>query len=342
MKKILLLSVLFTASIICLSQTKFRSGIFLHHSTGGCIWGPNGSSTSIPQEMTAYNIVHSYTGGNAVSMTEEWWSPSDNEWSTQHNFFEDPSPVTGIGYYTPNNKIVVIKSCFPSSDMSGMGNASDTNSPTTKSMYNYKWHWRHIVEAMSKHPDNFFVIWTNAPLVAGATNSSAASLSKNFCKWAKDTLANGLDPVVGAFPSNIYVFDFFSKLTDANGYLQSQYAASSSDSHPNSAATALVAPQFVNEIFDAAIAYELLSDVNNNNIDAVSIYPNPNNGTFYINGNIENTYLKIFNLTGNLIYEKNNFNFSNPVKLDCIINGVYFIAIETPNKAYHSSVIIQK
>ena len=35
-----------------------------------------------------------------------------------------------------------------------------------------------------------------------------------------------------------------------------QYAISNSDSHPNSLATELVAPQFVNEIFNAAIAYE--------------------------------------------------------------------------------------
>jgi hypothetical protein len=34
------------------------------------------------------------------------------------------------------------------------------------------------------------------------------------------------------------------------------YAASPGDSHPNAAATQLVAPQFVEEIFDAAIAYE--------------------------------------------------------------------------------------
>jgi hypothetical protein len=137
-----------------------------------------------------------------------------------------------------------------------MGQPSDTLTYTIKSMYNYKWHWRHIVNAMAQHPENFFVIWTNAPLNVANTNANAALLAKRFCTWAKDTLAQGLDPIMGTFPPNIYVFNYFAKLTDANGYQMPQYAVSSNDNHPNAAATALVAPQFVNEIFDAAIAYE--------------------------------------------------------------------------------------
>jgi hypothetical protein len=249
------------SGITSVSQNLFRSGIFLHHSTGECIWGPNGSSTSVPLEMDAYNTVHNYTGQNAVTMNEEWWSPSDNEWVTQHTFFEDPSPVTGIGYYLPGNKIIVIKSCFPSSAMSGAGSPDDTLSPDMKTMYNYKWHWRHIVNVMKSHPENFFVIWTNAPLEPNSTNPDEAALSKWFCSWAKDTLAMGLDPVNGSFPQNIYVFDFFQKLTGSDGMMLPMYASAPGDSHPNAAATALVAPQFVEEIFDASIGYESIFSV---------------------------------------------------------------------------------
>ncbi|HQT92080.1 MAG TPA: T9SS type A sorting domain-containing protein, partial [Candidatus Kryptobacter bacterium] len=60
----------------------------------------------------------------------------------------------------------------------------------------------------------------------------------------------------GTFPQNVYVFDFFHKLAGADGKLPAQYASSSDDSHPNAAATELVAPQFVDEMFNAAIAYE--------------------------------------------------------------------------------------
>jgi hypothetical protein len=234
----------------------FRSGLFLHHSTGGNIWGPNGSSTSVPDEMENYNNTHSYTGDNAVSMNEEWWSPGDNEWSTQHEFFEGNTAYTDINEYLANNKILVVKTCFPASAMEAWGQASDTNNPTYKTVYNYKWHWRHIIRVMEAHPENFFVIWTNAPLEPYSTNTSEADLSNKFCTWAKDTLAVGLDPAFGDFPENVYVFDFFHKLTGSNGMMLVQYRASAGDSHPNATATELVAPQFVQEIFDAAIGYE--------------------------------------------------------------------------------------
>jgi hypothetical protein len=100
------------------------------------------------------------------------------------------------------------------------------------------------------------VIWTNAPLEPNSTNASEAELSNWFCTWAKDTLARGLDPVSVVFPDNVYVFDFFHKLTDSNGMMLASYAVGPGDSHPNSAATELVAPQFVQEIFNTSIGYE--------------------------------------------------------------------------------------
>jgi hypothetical protein len=68
---------LFVGIITCHGQVHFRSGIFLHHSTGGCIWGPNGSNTSVPQEMAEYNALYGYTGSLAVTLNEEWWAPGD-------------------------------------------------------------------------------------------------------------------------------------------------------------------------------------------------------------------------------------------------------------------------
>ncbi len=260
MKTKLYLILLLIIPLLGNAQTLFRSGKFLHHSTGGFIWGPNGSSTIIPQQIAIYNATHGYTGSNAVSMNEEWWPgapiSNDNEWERWHRIFDNQDPDANILPILAANKIVVIKSCYPSSAMTGMGSPSDTLHYTRKTMYNHKWHMRKIVRVMAQHPENFFALWTNAPLVAGATNPTEAALSKKFTTWVKDTLAVGLDPEMGAFPPNIYVFHYFAKLTDANGYELPQYAVSNWDSHPNAAATELIAPQFVNEIYNAAIAYE--------------------------------------------------------------------------------------
>ncbi|PKP02472.1 MAG: hypothetical protein CVU14_03400, partial [Bacteroidetes bacterium HGW-Bacteroidetes-9] len=212
---------------------------------------------SILQEIAIYNTNNGYTGTNAVSMGEQWFpSGGNNEWEYWHRVFDNQISNANIISVMNTNKIVVIKSCYPSSEIVGRGQPSDTLNYPLKTIYNYKWHWRKIIEVMAARPQNFFAIWTNAPHVQGNTNSTSALLAKEFCTWAKDTLAMGLDPVMGAFPANVYVFDYFSKLSGANGYLLPQYAVSNSDSHPNSLATELVAPQFVSEIFDAAIAYE--------------------------------------------------------------------------------------
>lgn len=64
--------------------------------------------------------------------------------------------------------------------MTGMGGPSDTLYYTRKTMYNHKWHTRSIVRVMAQHPENFFALWTNAPLVVANTNANAASLAKKF------------------------------------------------------------------------------------------------------------------------------------------------------------------
>lgn len=255
MKKYFIVFVLLFPMILQ-SQTKFRSGVFLHHSTGNNIWGNNGSSVTVPKEIVKYNSSHGFSGDQAVSMDEMWWPSGDNEWYTWYRIFKNEESSDDIRPILNSNKIVVIKSCFPSSSMESYGAAADTNDLYKKSVYNYKFLWRNIVKIMKGMPDHFFVIWTNAPLVAGQTNDSEAALSDLFCTWAKDTLAAGLDTQFGSFPQNVYVFDFFHKLADSSGKLPGQYAEDPYDSHPNIAATELVAPQFVTEIFDAAINYE--------------------------------------------------------------------------------------
>ena len=238
------------------TTTTPRSGIFFHHSTGECIWGPNGSNTTVPQEITTFNNSHGLTGSNAFTFSETWWpvNPDDNEWERWHRIFETQDPQANIGTYYTSYGILMLKSCFPSSAIGEWGQPSDTLDPTSKTIYNYKWHWRHIINVMKSHPNNFFIIWTNSPLVFAETNSTEAHFSDLFCRWAKDTLARGLDTQFGAFPRNVYVFDFFHKLADANGFLQTQYASGPNDSHPNAAATELVAPMLVQEMLNAFLA----------------------------------------------------------------------------------------
>jgi hypothetical protein len=165
-------------------------------------------------------------------------------------------------------------------------------------------------------------------MTSGQTDATSAANSKKFCKWAKDTLAKGLDPVIGVFPKNIYVFDYFSKVTDGNGFLQNQYAVSTGDSHPNAAATALVAPQFVNEIFTAAISYEsLLTGIMQINDINLTLYPNPARGEINIDISYvtENLNLSLYNAAGLELFHQPVKSPLTKINISSLSPGIYFI-----------------
>ena len=108
-------------------------------------------------------------------------------------------------------------------------------------------------------PDKFFVIWTPAMYTPANTPPGGYILGDAFASWMKDTLAAGIDPIYnsryGAFPSNVHIYDHFHN-TDSLTYLPLSLAVSPTDNHLNAAATELLAPLFVNDVFDAAITYE--------------------------------------------------------------------------------------
>lgn len=249
---------------------KLRNGVFLAHSTGTYIWGPNKSNTSIPQEIEKYNQSHNLSSLNKFIIVKEDFptNPWTNEWVRWHRIFEGQDSTADIQPYLDNFGLIIIKSCYPSSGIGSWGSPSDTLVPDRKSIFNYKWHWRSFIRKMESHPNIFFAVWTNAPMLANRTNNNEATLSDKFSSWAKDTLAKGLDLEYGAFPKNVFVFDFFHKLAGSDGTLPLKYAADSTDNHPNAAATELIAPQFVQEILDAVLIYDSLTPVELNKFSA--------------------------------------------------------------------------
>ena len=242
-------------------QQTFRKAVLLRRSVGGHIWQHEGATTSVPTEVTAYNAAHNYTEANAFTFTNVYPFPvvADNEWYNWYKVFHNQTAEDHI--YTDyiegtTYNVIVIKTCFFSSDMYGVGQPSDTTNLSNRTIYNYKYIWRDIIRIMESYPNNFFVIWTGAPNVEAETSQNSALWSHQFYTWAKDTLAAGLDATYGAFPPNVYVFDYFHKLVNENYYERPEYADALNDAHPNAAASNLVAPQLVQEVFSAAIVYE--------------------------------------------------------------------------------------
>jgi len=267
-KKILILIFLIIVVSTIFPQQKFRKAIFLHRSVGGNVLGPNGSNTSVAQEMSTYNSTHGYTGNNAVTMADVDfpWNNSGNAWWEWHKVFDKQDVDDDIYQYidSPNYDIIVIKTCFTTSGLTeGWGSPADTVHYDWKSVEVLKWHVRSILKIMENHPDKFFMMWNLVPVLNnGDFSPSVVRYDSLFSYWMKDTLATGKDPVYGAFPHNAAVFDMFGRLKNrSNNYINQTYTVSSSDNHLNAAGTELIAPQFTQELFDAAIAYESLTPV---------------------------------------------------------------------------------
>jgi hypothetical protein len=236
--------------------------------------------------------------------------------------------------------------------MYGVGQPSDTTNLTNRTIYKYKWIWRDLIHIMESYPNKFFVIWTGAPNVEAETSPNSALWAHQFYKWAKDTLASGLDATYGAFPPNVYVFDFFHKLINENYYLRPEYADAPNDAHPNAAASNLIAPQLVQEIFDAAIAYEsivpveLISFSASNTSNHVELKwqtaSELNNIGFEIQRSSENSqWQRIGFVQGNgTSANVNNYSFSDPVTY---FNGKYYYRLKQIDNdgTYEFSSIIE-
>ena len=82
----------------------------------------------------------------------------------------------------------------------------------------------------------------------------------------------------------------------------------------------------VNEIYKLKSTVDVLNDSEYK--AAISIYPNPNNGAFYINSSFTIYEMKIFNIQGKLILQKKvNNNKQLEINLSGSPKGIYIIQL---------------
>jgi hypothetical protein len=277
-RKLLLNNKIYVTAIIIIglvsstfSQTIFRRAAYLSQSVGTHIYDHSqvGSSgtTTVPNEVAVYNFINGYNGDNAFTIynpTDDYPPGGNQMWKWQKAFYDYPGYSFKEDYLdTDTYDIIMVKFCAAS--QSGIwywwyeGPQDTINYPETQSTYNYQWYMRKIVRKMEEYPNKFFFLW-NIPS-ATEQESSPADMQRlaDFNKWMTDTLQAGLDSY-GAFPPNVKIFDFFNLLKSPNSnYMDPIYRDSPTDYHPNALASSVVAPILVQQMFDAAIAYEFFT-----------------------------------------------------------------------------------
>jgi len=218
---------------------------YLHHSTGGIIWGGG-----VPEFFTSYNAAHS-TQYQITSITYPdagsgypWSNYPYDYWNlwVNHTGSSQDSGELNLDQLAANHDVIVFKHCFPVSAI----NADDGNPDITSSyqtIANYQLQYAALKTRMKQFPARKFIIWTGAALNAGSTNPDDATRAQTFFNWVKTTWDEPGD--------NIFIWDFYALETaGAAPYMNNAYASASNDPHPNSTFSATVAPCIAQRIVD--------------------------------------------------------------------------------------------
>jgi hypothetical protein len=215
--------------------------IFLHHSTGGVIWGGG-----VANSIASYNAAHSTSYQiSERSFPSSAYPPPSGGWQNYpYDYWNiwihgggggEPTLET----LTTQYNVIVWKHCFPVSNIDpDTGSASVSSS--NKTLENYKLQYAALKTKMRSFPNTRFIVWTGSALIQSETTSANATRAQEFANWVKNTWDEKND--------NIFVWDFRQLETEGGLYLLGKYSAG--DSHPNSTLANTIAPYFAQRIVD--------------------------------------------------------------------------------------------
>jgi len=222
------------------APTKARI-VFLHHSTGECVW--NGG---VEAWFDAYNKTnhteYRIAEQNFPKSEPYGWSnyPYDywNIW-VRHAGDKPYKTEPTLEMLTREYDVIVFKHCFPVSAIEPDTGKADVGSQD-KRIENYKLQYAALKKKLHQFAKTKFIVWTGAALVKSETDEAAAGRAKAFFDWVRSEWDSPGD--------NIYLWDFYALETEGGLYLKADYA--SGDSHPNERFSKTVAPLLGRRIVD--------------------------------------------------------------------------------------------
>jgi hypothetical protein len=222
---------------------KRAQAVFLHHSTGHCIW-----QGGVKEWIDTYNREH----GTGFTVREQafpkkepyGWNnyPYDywNIWvnhAGDRSFKEEPA----LEILTRDHDLIIWKHCFPVSNVEPDTGRPDLTSDR-KCLENYQAQYAALKEKLRSFPDTKFLVWTSPALLPANTNPEEARRSRRFVEWVKNEWDEPGD--------NIFLWDFYQLETEGDLYLKAAYANGEKDPHPNPAFSKKAAPLFARRIVD--------------------------------------------------------------------------------------------
>ncbi|OGS20612.1 MAG: hypothetical protein A2252_01025 [Elusimicrobia bacterium RIFOXYA2_FULL_39_19] len=279
-KEIILLTVLFVLGYTnyCLADNL----VFIHHSVGN-----NWLSDSLNAALLAKDYIderndmyYSIDIAPVASRPDSLGTiPGDNtDMNHWIRWFNDYlGNLKTFACASGVNKIIMFKSCYPNSDISGDGTepgdpfyAPDTITDD-KAVYrhpsgsgntynNEGYIYKPLEDIFAENPDTLFIAVTAPPLCNTDTTDANGHRARIFNNWLKNDWLSSYNTAHPGL-NNVAVFDFFDYLANADdavsypNRLKSIYGGSTSDSHPNAAGSTYATQVFAtnaNNFIDAA------------------------------------------------------------------------------------------
>jgi hypothetical protein len=154
-----------------------------------------------------------------------------------------PSTPPNTLTYLLQYDVLAFKSCFTAATI-----------PNDETLERFKQDYRAIRATMDQHPDKLFIALTPPPRRASETNPTEAARARAYARWIMSDEFHGRT-------ANIATFDLFDPLASPEGQpdantLRPEYSvADPNDSHPNTAADAVIAPVLADFIATTVAAW---------------------------------------------------------------------------------------
>jgi hypothetical protein len=212
--------------------------VFIHHSTGEGWLNDEGGGLGIALRDNRYYVsdtnydwgpLDRALEGPIGSFTDigHWWNWFLGPNREQHTaaLFAEHRQASEYARRSDDplvpNEIILFKSCFPNSGLSGKPGDAPTrgNNPLRgesagsehMTVANAKGIYVDLLPYFASHPEKLFVVITQPPLTRASTNTTQAANARAFASWlAEEWLRDYSHP-------NVAVFDFFTVLTSNGG-----------------------------------------------------------------------------------------------------------------------------
>lgn len=224
--------------------------VFIHHSVGEGWLADDGGQLGLTLMANNYYVSDTNYGwspaggGNAVGDTTDignWydWFVGPGSEVNLNGLYVENSQNSSYSRLADNpggeNEIIMFKSCFPNSGLSGSPEDEATTadnplrgqdaSSEAHTVANAKGIYNDLLDYFATRPDKLFIVITAPPLVAGETDAEQAANARGFNRWLVE------DWLSDYSQDNVAVFDFYNVLTSNGGDPETSDLGAASGNH---------------------------------------------------------------------------------------------------------------